>query len=309
MACKSKRCLQAGNCTCNYIDDLGNPVLGTGTVTSPHRHDRQKVKCILDYKGNQLVPNVNREVVIPEYISSVELGDGTILTPDKDGNVILPTSGIGIFFLQDQEGRTISVVDDALVSFSMDGDESVSYAEPSIESPIFNNNNVILPSGKVRTYSSDWPELWDGITTFQDTNQDLVVIQSDQLFEKYYFPGSVDLSRSKSTVFVFHYTLNLFEVEKTVAPNYSPGSGNDEFVFDLNVYLNPDSDVSPISLQQGASWTPDYGFGQKSYYGAIPIVANGSDSSDIGAVEIDVKAGTYVPRTLVAHLSGALQWV
>lgn len=309
MACKSKRCLQAGNCTCNYIDDQGNPIPGDGTVLSPHVHERQAVKCILDSEGNQLVPNADREVVFPNYIVSVELADGTVLTPDANGTVVLPTSGIGVFFLQDQDGNSISITNDTNISFSMDGGGSTGYAPSTLESPTFDGSDIVLPSAKVRTYTSEWPDLWDGVTTFRDTTQDLLIIRTDLPARSYFFPSSINLSRNKSTTFLYHYTLNLFEIEQPADPNYAIGSGSPEFVFDIRLYTNPDSQIPATTFETGARWTPDYGFGQKTYTGTVPIVANDADDNDVGALEIYVQGGMNTTRNLVAHLSGVLQWV
>lgn len=146
--CQSARCSQAGRCNCLHVYDDGTVVPGAGTAANPYVHARAPIVCILDSNGQPLTPDTARCVTLPDSTSAVELADGTILTPNINGIVVIPDTYLTQFTLSDTDGTTLTVTDGGNISFEIDGGSQQGFVQAGNNYPIIQGSAVVLPGEK-----------------------------------------------------------------------------------------------------------------------------------------------------------------
>lgn len=284
--CKSERCKGAGLCSCTHLYNDGTAVPGSGSINDPYVHEKAAINCVLDPNGVPLPVDGNRCVILPQTAQSVDV-NGSSLTPNSLGQIVIPEDFIQEFTFTDSSGSSLAVNDGTIVNLAGDGDASQGYATIDADTPTIVGNNIVFPQIKV----------------IRETRGALLPLPSSNTINlptpgnsSVLFAAGIPLTKTKATNYTLHVGLGI--MQSSVIGN-APGAG-EEYVYRLDViYTSNGTAQNVIPIGSAKSWTPNLGRGYDHNTHSVAFSEPGPPIPSAPTAQINVRI-TCVSRSLLA---------
>lgn len=237
--CKSKRCAQAGVCNCLLVYSDGSQVPGSGTGDDPYVIKTPPIQVITDANGTPIVPDGNKVVTLPNALSRIiSLDTGVEYIPDSRGRILLPTAAIGTMSFRDEYGNLLSVENNDVIKFVLDGDDGVIQGKSGVfVDPIA--KEIRFPS--MKTAEIEFNTLSLSVPDFYGSNGGFLNTIGS------FADPHVDSPNNNDSFYPATFCLQ-FYFDGTA---YDPGSTDDYFKFDLEVVHT--STVRTVASNVGVS--------------------------------------------------------
>ena len=263
-------CDPEDSCTCVHKYADGTSLEGSGTNADPYIHATPIYKCIKDSDGNQILPDANGCIVLPDYLTCILDQDGNALPINPStGCFIVPSNVMSHLIIKDGYGNESAYYGGDTLSIYLDGQSGTIN---NIELPFLVGNTLYLPQLKVRESNELIP-----------VSLPLTPIQI----------GSINLNRIKPTNFDVDIVISISQSSVATLPALGEA-------FNFKVYLiNPVNPTTQIPIQNSLTWEPNSSSGQRQYVFNVPISRIGTSTNDVWQLWIEEISNSLLPtRTL-----------
>lgn len=292
--CISPRCRQAGRCSCVHIYEDGAFVPGSGQIDDPYVHERPMVQCVYDADGQQIVPDSNRCITLPNCVSKIVLSDGTTLLPNSSGQIDLGLISFSNFIFQDSNGTQLMIADGDTATFAIDGDQWTGYSQQEYDLPTIVGGEIVMPAQKVRERSAYLLE--DRLSGGS--------LEISGGASTYFLIAGFPIERSKTTNYELNVSIGIMEDISTL--NHTAG---EELSLQLEIVngtaLVPDQTIGSVFY-----WTPNDSFGYTHINFTHDLLLQGPEDPSSFDIALNVVSNSLIPaRRVFLEINALVSWV